>query len=155
MPLPPLTETGDLPPGVHVARLTEVLDRCGGGTIQRQAVALRLNRISRIAAAIGDLARLVVFGSFVTAKPEPADVDVFPLMEDIFDASRLTAEARLESAFDAGLITAQEADLWRRFNEVRRACIMVEDFPHDLGRSVAAAPANLGPLQDAMLRKTA
>ena len=95
MPLPPLTETGDLPPGVHVARLTEVLDRCGGGTSQRQAVALRLNRISRIAAAIGDLARLVVFGSFVTAKPEPADVDVFPLMEDIFDASRLTAEARL------------------------------------------------------------
>ena len=67
----------------------------------------------------------------------------------------LTAEARLQSALDAGLITAQDAEVWRHFNEVRRACIMVDDFPHDLGRSAAAAPANVSPLQDAMLRKTA
>ncbi len=45
----------------------------------------------------------------------------------------LTAEARLQSALDAGLITVQDAEVWRRFNEVRRACIMVDDFPHDLG----------------------
>jgi hypothetical protein len=38
------------------------------------------------------LARFVVFGSFVTAKRELADVDVFLLMGDDFDASRLTGE---------------------------------------------------------------
>jgi hypothetical protein len=38
---------------------------------------------------------------------------------------------------------------------VRRACIMVDDFPHDLGRAGAAEPASTSPLQDAMLRKTA
>jgi hypothetical protein len=37
----------------------------------------------------------VVFGSFVTAKPEPNDVDVFLLMADTFDADTLTGEARL------------------------------------------------------------
>jgi hypothetical protein len=37
----------------------------------------------------------VVFGSFVTAKPLPNDVDVFLLMEDPFDVSQLTGEARL------------------------------------------------------------
>jgi hypothetical protein len=41
------------------------------------------------------LARCVVFGSFVTAKPFPNDVDVFLLMEDTFDVSQLTGEARL------------------------------------------------------------
>ena len=65
------------------------------GSAQRQAVALRLARIYRIATASGYLARFVVFISFVTAKREPADVDVFLLMEDAFDASRLTGEARL------------------------------------------------------------
>ena len=42
----------------------------------------------------GHLSRFVVFGSFVTDKLEPADVDVFLLMEDTFDASQLTGEAR-------------------------------------------------------------
>jgi hypothetical protein len=37
----------------------------------------------------------VVFGSFVTAKPFPNDVDVFLLMEDTFDMAQLTGEARL------------------------------------------------------------
>ena len=41
------------------------------------------------------MARFVVFGSFVTAKTEPADVDIFLLMEDTFDVGQLTGEARV------------------------------------------------------------
>ena len=41
------------------------------------------------------MARFVVFGSFVSAKREPADVDVFLLMEDTFDMGQLTGEARV------------------------------------------------------------
>jgi hypothetical protein len=93
--LPPLTDTGNLPVGVHSAFLSEVLHRFGTGSAQRQAVWLRLERIHRIAETSGHLARFIVFGSFVTAKPEPADLDVFLLMEDTFDASRLSGEARL------------------------------------------------------------
>lgn len=95
MALPPLTSRGELPPGVHVASLSEVLDRFGVGSAQRKALAFRLAQIHRLARASGHLARFVVFGSFVTDKPEPADVDVFLLMEDTFDASRLAGEARL------------------------------------------------------------
>ena len=95
MALPPLTDVGELPIGVHRAHLSEVLARFGAGSAQRQAVALRLARIHRVAGASGHLARFIVFGSFVTAKPAPADLDVFLLMEDTFDASRLTGEARL------------------------------------------------------------
>jgi hypothetical protein len=52
-------------------------------------------RVHEIARATGEVARFVIFGSFVTAKPDPKDVDVFLLMEDTFDASRLTGEGRL------------------------------------------------------------
>jgi hypothetical protein len=41
------------------------------------------------------LARFVVFGSFVTAKGEPNDVDVFMIMDDIFDMGSLDGESRL------------------------------------------------------------
>ena len=36
-----------------------------------------------------------MFGSFVTDKPEPNDVDVFLLMENMFDADSLVGEVRL------------------------------------------------------------
>jgi len=95
VPIPPFTDSGDLPLGVHAASLREVLDRFGGGSPQRRAVALRLARIYEVARAGGHVARFVVFGSFVTDAREPNDVDVFLLMEDTFDAGELTGEARL------------------------------------------------------------
>ena len=58
-------------------------------------MAQRLERIYRVSTGTGQLARFVVFGSFVSAKREPADVDVFLLMEDTFDMGQLTGEARV------------------------------------------------------------
>jgi hypothetical protein len=97
VPLPSFTVNGDLPPGIHRATLAEVLERFGSGSPQRMLVGLRLERIYNVAWATGHLARCVVFGSFVTAKPLPNDndVDVFLLMEDTFDVSQLTGEVRL------------------------------------------------------------
>jgi hypothetical protein len=95
VPLPLLTRTGDLPIGVHSASLKEVLDRFGTDTGQRKAVGARLEHVYHVARGTGHLARLVVFESFITSKPEPNDVDVFLLMEDTFDASRLTGEAQV------------------------------------------------------------
>jgi hypothetical protein len=63
-------------------------------------VAARLEHIYSVAAATGHLARFIVFGSFITDKPQPNDVDVFMLMEDAFDFAQLTGETRL--LFDHG-----------------------------------------------------
>jgi len=95
VPLPPFTESGDLPPGVHRATLPEALQRFGTGSPHRKVMALRLERIYRLARATGHLGRFVVFGSFVTANPEPNDVDMFLLMADTFDVAQLTGGARL------------------------------------------------------------
>jgi hypothetical protein len=94
MPLPEFTATGDLPEGIHPATLQEILDRFGEGTSQRVNIGGRLARIYRLAAASGHLARFVVFGSFVTDKPDPNDVDVFLLMEDTFAVTQVTLAAR-------------------------------------------------------------
>jgi Family of unknown function (DUF6932) len=91
--LPPLTDAGELPLGVHRASLREILDQFGVGSAQRKVLALRLDRVYRLAEATNHLARFVVFGSFVTSKLEPQDVDVFLVMEDTFDASQLAGDA--------------------------------------------------------------
>ena len=93
--LPPLGKDGNLPLGIYRATLRETLSRFGKGSRQRFAVAQRLERIYRVSVGTGRLARFVVFGSFVSAKREPADVDVFLLMEDTFDMRQLSGEARV------------------------------------------------------------
>jgi hypothetical protein len=95
VPLPEFNETGDLPTGVHAASLRDTVARFGSGSDRRKVVARRLERIYRIAVQTGHLARFVVFGSFVTDKLEPNDVDVFMIMEDNFDLRTLVGEPRL------------------------------------------------------------
>ena len=95
MPLPSLTESGDLPLGVHRASLREALDRFAVGHPRRIAVGQRLEHIHRVALATGHLARFVVYGSFVTDKPAPNDVDVFLVMDDSFDGDTLSGEMAL------------------------------------------------------------
>ncbi len=95
MPLPHFTETGGLPLAIHQATLQETLTRFGSGSRRRRVLALRLARIYDIASDTGQLARFVVFGSFVTDRLEPNDVDVFMIMEDTFDMNQLAGAARL------------------------------------------------------------
>ena len=84
MPLPEFDHYGDLPVGVHQASLDEVIARFGYGTPQRQLVTTRLVRIYDLARGNGKLERFVIFGSYVTAKPNPNDVDIILIMRDDF-----------------------------------------------------------------------
>jgi hypothetical protein len=95
VPLPGFNETGDLPTGVHAASLFETVARFGTSTDRRIVVGRRLERIYKIAAQTGHLGRFVVFGSFVTNKHEPNDVDVFMIMDDNFELGSLVGEPRL------------------------------------------------------------
>ena len=90
---PEFNANGDLPVGIHRATLTETLVHFGAGSLKRRLVAERLERIYRLASATGQVARFVVFGSFVTAKPEPGDADVFMIMEDSFELDWVVGEA--------------------------------------------------------------
>jgi hypothetical protein len=95
MGLPPFNELGELPPGVHRATLGEVIDRFGQGSVQRRIVANRLTRLYALVASTGGLGRFVVFGSFVTAKANPNDVDIVVPMEDSFDLASVHGETAM------------------------------------------------------------
>jgi hypothetical protein len=84
MSLPAFDNRGDLPVGVHHATLAEVINRFGSATPQRELVTTRLVHIYELAQQTGKLLRFVIFGSYVTAKPEPNDVDIILVMADDF-----------------------------------------------------------------------
>jgi len=92
---PNFNDDGDLPPGVHQAALAEIIEHFGEGTPQRHVMARRLEHVYTVAVQTGHLARFIIFGSFVTVKPDPGDIDIFLLMEDTFDAGQLSGEAVL------------------------------------------------------------
>ena len=85
MSLPALLPNGYLPPGVHEATLSEVVERFGTNTPRRQVLASRLQELMSLARETRHLQRLFIWGSFVTDKPFPRDLDVFLLMQEGFD----------------------------------------------------------------------
>ena len=92
---PEFDSNGDLPIGIHQATLTEILRHFGTGTLQRERFGQGLEHIFMLANSTGQVARFIVFGSFVTAKSVPGDVDIFLLMEDSFDVTQVHGEATL------------------------------------------------------------
>lgn len=94
MSLPNLNSEGELPEGVHQATIDEILARFGSGTPQRQAVTARLRRIYDLAKATGKLERLILFGSYITATPDPNDVDIVLVMRNDFEVQACDEDTR-------------------------------------------------------------
>lgn len=74
MAIPALQENGFLPPGLHLAKLDEIEARFAV-TARRRKLFERLRRFVELARHVG-ARRMFADGSYVTAEPEPGDVDV-------------------------------------------------------------------------------
>jgi hypothetical protein len=81
--IPDFRDDGYLPVGVYLATEAEITFRFGTATPRRRRLALRLRRWIELAGAVG-AKRMFVDGSFVTAKPDPNDVDAVVWIGDDF-----------------------------------------------------------------------
>jgi hypothetical protein len=95
MALPEFNSQGDLPEGLHKARLSEVVERFGLGTEARLEATAVLQRVHQLVTATAQLERFVVFGSYITAKPDPQDVDVVLVMKDDFSLAMCDEQTRV------------------------------------------------------------
>jgi hypothetical protein len=95
MPIPEFDSNGDLPAGVHHASMEEIVARFGASTLKRRFVTTTLLEIYQLVKTTGKLDRFVIYGSYVTAKPEPNDVDIFLVMTEEFEVDELTGETRI------------------------------------------------------------
>jgi hypothetical protein len=138
MSLPAANEYGDLPPGIHVAEWDEVEARFGLEPEERRRAFAKLRLVHDLAAHTGHLRRFIVFGSFVSEKAAPRDVDIALIMSADFrleDAPResqtLFAHADADARYGAsifwireGMLSAESVayflDTWQMTRDGRR-----------------------------------
>ncbi len=94
MALPDFNSKGELPAGVHQATIDEVISRFGAGNEQRQVATPKLLRIYELAKSTRKLDRLIIFGSYITTKLSPKDVDVVLIFHNDFDLTACDEETR-------------------------------------------------------------
>jgi hypothetical protein len=75
MPLPLFQPNGLLEPGIHAASLSEIISRFGIGNAVREQRGQLLRMIVERAATYTTMKRVLVWGSFVSSKTEPNDLD--------------------------------------------------------------------------------
>ena len=93
MSLPDFEEDGNLPEGIYPLRRAELAQHFAT-TPRRRVLLERLLYLYTLADVTGFLERFVVFGSFVTTKPEPGDLDIILVMRTGFQSSQAPLESR-------------------------------------------------------------
>lgn len=122
--IPAFDDGGQLPAGVHEAEWAEVVERFGW-TQQRRALLAGLADAARLLRAAGCTA-MYLGGSFVTAKPMPADFDAawvtagveVDLLDEVFFDFH-DGRAAQKARFGGELFAAdfEESDTGRSFSE--------------------------------------
>lgn len=82
MPLPPITEHGYLPPGVHESSLEEAQNYFGVGPARERLWQRFLGYVERIRQC-GLFAKVIVDGRFISADDEVRDIDVALIPRDL------------------------------------------------------------------------
>lgn len=129
--LPPFRPDGYLPEGVYVCSEAEVLFRFGSSSRRRRRLVLRLRRWTELGRQVG-ARRLLVDGSFVTAKEEPHDIDSVIFLPEDFTrqlerefAPALELEEMLLTRRPEELFAAEDETDWQEwvafFSQTREA----------------------------------
>jgi len=93
--LPAFNHDGNLPEGLHVATADEVFARFATPSTRRQWLGEQLRRLLDLAQSTGHLARVFLWGSFVTSKEVPNDLDVLLVMDTGFVVETVPVQARV------------------------------------------------------------
>jgi hypothetical protein len=92
--LPAFDGTGNLPPGIYQVSTQEIISRFCQGEV-REHWGHVLQEILGLARSTEQLEAVYIFGSFVTAKTAPADLDLFLVMSSDFSSNAVEGRARL------------------------------------------------------------
>ena len=113
--IPPLRPDGYLPEGLCVGSEAEVTFRFGSSNRRRRRLVLRLRRWIELGWQVG-AERLLVDGSFVTAKEEPHDIDTVILLPQDF-TQQLAREYEPALELEGMLLTRRPEEIFAAEDE--------------------------------------
>lgn len=119
--IPQFRPDGYLPEGLYPATEAQVVSRFGTSTRRRRRLAVGLRRWIQSARQVG-ARRLLVDGSFVTAKDEPDDIDAVILLPPDFQQQvdrgvepALELEEMLLTRYPEEIFAAEDQDDWAQW----------------------------------------
>jgi hypothetical protein len=113
--IPDFRLDGYLPDGMFLACEAEVTFRFGTLNRQRRRLVIRVRRWIELAHEI-KAPRLFIDGSFITAKPEPNDVDAVVLLPPDFE-NQIAADSRAATGFEEMLLTRRPEEIFAAEDE--------------------------------------
>jgi len=93
--IPHYNQDGNLPEGIHVASEEELLTEFSAGTARRKWLGDRLKELLVLAKSTGKLERFFVWGSFVSNKESPNDLDLLIIMDKDFELEKTPENCKI------------------------------------------------------------
>lgn len=92
--IPDYNIDGNLPEGIYLIEEVAFINRFASGSARRKWLGDRVLELLALVKATGQLDRMFVWGSFVTSKESPNDVDILLLMKDDFQLERIPEDCK-------------------------------------------------------------
>ena len=105
---------GNLPKGLYKATLHEVREVFGTGSARRKLLIGNLENIIELAKSTGKLERVILWGSFVSNKEFPQDIDLLLIMRDDFDVDANPPEVKRMFDYAQGRIAFNADMFWTK-----------------------------------------
>lgn len=112
--IPDFNLDGNLPEGIHTCTESEFFGRFAGSSARRKWLGERVRELVALAMATGQLERVFVWGSFVTAKESPKDVDLLLIMRPDFEVEAAPEACRQVFEHATARVAFQVDVFWSR-----------------------------------------
>lgn len=86
---------GNLPEGIYLVEEEEFINHFSSSSARRKWLGDRMRELLALIKSTGQLDRIFVWGSFVSAKESPNDVDMLLLMKETFQLERIAEDSRV------------------------------------------------------------
>ena len=93
--LPAFNDDGNLPEGIHLATEDEIYAELTTSSARRRWLGDQLRSLLALAKSTGHLARVFLWGSFVTLKEVPNDLDVLLVMDAEFSVEAVPTHGQV------------------------------------------------------------
>ena len=92
--IPDYNIDGNLPEGIYLFEEEEFINHFSSSSARRKWLGDRMRELLALIKSTGQLDRIFVWGSFVSAKESPNDLDILLLMKETFQLEKYLKTAK-------------------------------------------------------------
>lgn len=92
--IPDYNTDGNLPEGIYLIEEEEFINHFSSISAKRKWLGDRMRELLALVKSTGQLDRMFVWGSFVSNKESPNDVDILLIMKETFQLEKISKENR-------------------------------------------------------------